>query len=58
MIFGLFGGAKKQEKALRETLSLHEFEMEFPKMMERFKIPPGLERVRRTATSKVPRATL
>ncbi len=38
MIFGLFGGAKKQEKALRESLSLHEFEMEFPKMMERFKI--------------------
>src|SRR5688572_7532316 len=39
-MFGLFG-SKKQEKDLRDTLSLHKFEMEFPKVLETFKIAPN-----------------
>jgi hypothetical protein len=39
-MFGLFG-AKKREKDLRDTLSLHKFEMEFPKVLETFKIAPN-----------------
>ena len=42
MIFGLFGGAKKKrERELRVTLSLQEFEAEFPKTLSRFKIQPS-----------------
>ncbi len=39
-MFGLFG-SKKQEKDLRDNLSLHKFEMEFPKVIETFKIAPN-----------------
>ncbi len=39
-MFGWFG-SKKQERDLRDTLSLHKFEMEFPKLLETFKIVPN-----------------
>jgi hypothetical protein len=39
-MFGLFG-TKKQQKDLRDSLSLHKFEMEYPKVLETFKIAPN-----------------
>ena len=39
-MFGLFG-IKKKEKELRSALSLHKFEMEFPRVLEDFKIAPA-----------------
>lgn len=39
-MFGLFG-AKKKEQELRGALSLHKFEMEFPKVLEAFQIAPN-----------------
>ena len=41
MVFGLFGGTKRQEQQLRSSLSLHKFEAEFPRLLERFKIEVG-----------------
>jgi hypothetical protein len=39
-MFGLFG-IKKKEKELRSALSLHKFEMEFPRVLEHFQITPA-----------------
>ena len=40
LMFGLFG-IKKKEKELRSALSLHKFEMEFPRVLEDFKLAPA-----------------